>query len=304
MARTTIIVGTVDSMRPIPGSAAGPTGVAVLAGCGDLGIRVARLLTLSGYRVLGLRRRPDLLPAWIEGQAVDLTRDTPQLPPETTVVIAALTADTRTADGYRETNFTSLGHILEAIDRLPAPPRMLWVSSTAVYGENAGGWVDETSPTAPNTPTGGVLRQTEQLLHDRSLDGIVLRLSGLYGSTPSTLIDSVRRGAATIPEGPLYTNRIHRDDAAAAIVHLATAVAQPSNLYLGTDDEPVDRGTLLRFIADELSTGQPPKGDDHRVSGQGKRCRNRHLRDTGFELSYPTYRHGYHTLIHDGETDR
>jgi nucleoside-diphosphate-sugar epimerase len=275
----------------------------VLAGCGDLGIRVGQRLAATGYRVLGLRRHPERLPAPIAGQAVDLRRAVPSLPPDTDLVLVALTADAHTTEAYRDTYVTGLRHVLDATERdVPVPPHTLLVSSTAVYGVGDGRWIDEDTPAAPASPTGGVLREAEDLLAARLPEATVLRLAGLYGPGRGTLLAGVREGTATIPARPLYTNRIHRDDAAAAITHLLTRVAEPDPTYLGVDHQPVERAALLRFLADELGVPHPPVAEATSPRGRGKRLRGRRLRETGFTFAYPTYREGYRALIDASKT--
>lgn len=271
---------------------------AVIAGCGDLGGQVGLRLAASGYHVVGLRRRPDRVPGPIEGRAVDLSAQRPGLPRNTATVVVVLTADARTAASYQDTFVAGLENLLGAIaEQLPAAPRMLLVSSTSVYGVSDGSWVDERTPAAPATATGRVLRRAEELLHSQLPGATVLRLGGLYGPGRGTLLSTVRAGTATLTTTPVYTNRIHRDDAAAAIAHLSTRSAAPEQIYLGVDDEPCSRAELLRYLADELGVAHPPVVEEPPGRGQGKRCSNDRLRATGFTFRYPTYRDGYRALL-------
>lgn len=271
---------------------------AVIAGCGDLGGKVGVELVHSGYRVAGLRRNADRVPAALERQFVDLTREQPDVPEETAVLVVALSPGGRTPEDYRNTLRTGLGNVLDAVQRkVSAPPRAVLVSSTAVYGVSDGSWVDEGTPADPPTSTAVVLREVEDLLHARLPGSAVLRLGGLYGRGSGTMIPAVREGRAVIAPEPVRTNRIHRDDAARAVVHLCTRPAAPEPVYLGVDDEPAERGDVLRFIADELGVAHPRVGEEPPARGGGKRCSNRRLRATGFEFLHPTYRDGYRSII-------
>ena len=178
---------------------------------------------------------------------------------------------------------------------------MLFVSSTAVYGDAGGGWVDESTPPAPGGFSGRVLVETEQLLQARfsgtATVATSFRLGGIYGPGRTRLIDQVRSGNAVIPEDVRYTNRIHRDDAAAAIVHLATMPQQPAPIYVGVDDHPADLGSVLRFLAAEMGLAEPPVGDAGPARGGNKRCNNRLLRGTGFELTFPSFEEGYRDIL-------
>ena len=185
---------------------------------------------------------------------------------------------------------------------------MLFVSSTAVYGDAGGDWIDETTTPEPGGFSGRIIREAEDLLVSR-LDGtgitpVVLRLGGIYGPGRTRLIDQVRGGSAVIPAEPRFTNRIHRDDAAAAIVHLCTMDPVPAPVYLGVDNEPAEMGEVLRFLAAELGLPQPPSGasegggqSGEPSRGGNKRCSNALLRSTGFEFTYPSFREGYRDIL-------
>jgi nucleoside-diphosphate-sugar epimerase len=275
----------------------------LMAGCGDLGTEAGLRLAELGHRVVGWRRSPAKLPAAIEGAAADL--GSPHLPPvpaDTTAVVIAVAADSASEEAYRAAYVRGVAHVLDALERDGvAPHRIIFVSSTAVYGDAGGGWVDEATPPNPGGFSGRVLVEAEELLHARlagtGTTGTALRLGGIYGPGRTRLIDQVKTGAAVIPEDVRYTNRIHRDDAAAAIVHLATMADSPAPAYVGVDNEAADLGSVLRFLAAELGLSEPPVGDAGPARGGNKRCRNDLLRSTGFTLTFPTFREGYRDVI-------
>ncbi|MCQ1957072.1 SDR family oxidoreductase [Arthrobacter sp. zg-Y826] len=270
----------------------------LIAGCGDLGTEAGLRFAAAGFSVLGWRRSPEKLPKQIAGQAVDLTGDLPRIPADTDVVVIAVAADQRTEEAYRAAYVTGTANVLNALERDGVEPhRILFVSSTAVYGDADGGEVDEGTPARPASATGAVILEAEQLLHNRRPDAVVLRLSGIYGPGRTRLIDSVSAGTAVVPAGTQLTNRIHRDDAAAAIVHLATRVSPPAPLYVGVDMEPVELAEVLGFLAAELGRELPPAGDTSSSRGGNRRLSNRRLRATGFEFAYPTYREGYRAVL-------
>jgi nucleoside-diphosphate-sugar epimerase len=195
-----------------------------------------------------------------------------------------------------------LKHVLAALERDGVTPRrVLFVSSTAVYGDADGGWVDESTTTTPGGFSGRVLREAEELLLSRLRGtgsvGVVLRLGGIYGPGRTRLIDQVRSGTAVIPDEPRFTNRIHRDDAAAAMVHLASMAADPAPIYVGVDNDPADLGDVLRFLAGEMGYPEPPVGPAGQARGGNKRCSNALLRSSGLEFAYPTFREGYRAVL-------
>lgn len=256
-----------------------------------------------GHRVVGWRRSPAKLPAAIEGAAADLSApNLPPVPADTTAVVIAVAADSPTEEAYRAAYVEGLTHVLDALERDGVRPRrVLFVSSTAVYGDAGGGWVDENTPPRPGGFSGRVLLEAEQLLQaafsGTATTATSLRLGGIYGPGRTRLIDQVRGGTAVVPEDARYTNRIHRDDAAAAIVHLATMPPEPAPVYVGVDNDPADLGTVLRFLAAELGLAEPPVGDAGPARGGNKRCRNDLLRSTGFEFAFPSFREGYRDIL-------
>ena len=275
----------------------------LLAGCGDLGTEAGLRFAAAGHRVVGWRRSPSKLPPEIEGAAADLSSpDLPPVPADTTAVVIAVAADSPTEAAYRAAYVDGPAHVLDALERDGVTPRrVLFVSSTAVYGDAGGGWVDESTTAAPGSFSGQTLLEAERLLAGR-LSGtssavVALRLGGIYGPGRTRLIDQVRTGAAIIPAVPRYTNRIHRDDAAGAIVRLCTMEDDPSPVYLGVDNDPAELGDVLRFLAAELGLGVPPSGDAGDARGGNKRCSNALLRSTGYSFRYPTFREGYRDIL-------
>ncbi|WP_461155685.1 SDR family oxidoreductase [Saccharopolyspora tripterygii] len=269
----------------------------LMVGCGDLGTEVGLRLAGSGRRVVGLRRNPDHLPPAIEGRAIDLSAERPDIPEDTEVVICILSAGERIGDAYQRTFVGGLHNVLDALGARRVRPRIIFVSSISVFGDADGGWVGEQTPPDPTSATAEALLDAERLLHARDRGAIVLRLAGLYGPGRDSLINQVRSGKAGIPRQPTYTNRIHRDDAASAIVHLATEVDRPEPLYIGVDDEPAERAEVLAFLAGELGVAQPPLADPSARARPNKRCRNDRLRSTAFEFEFPSYREGYRAIL-------
>lgn len=298
-----------------------------MAGCGDLGTEAGLRFAAAGHRVVGWRRSPEKLPAAIEGAAADLSAGKlPPIPADTTAVVVAIAADSPTEAAYRAAYVDGLSNVLDAVLDSGAPVRrVLFVSSTAVYGDAGGDWIDEATTPAPGGFSGRTIREAEDLLATRlsgtGITPVVLRLGGIYGPGRTRLIDQVRGGSAVIPAESRFTNRIHRDDAAAAIVHLCTMEPVPGPVYLGVDNEPAELGEVLSFLAAELGLPRPPSdmaegggassgnsqsgapsdgaqgGGGEPSRGGNKRCSNALLRSTGFEFRYPTFREGYRDIL-------
>ncbi len=189
--------------------------------------------------MLAIRRRAGLVPPPLLGLSADLTAEVPQLPElDLHYLVVALTARPRNEDAYRETYVAGMDRALDALDVAgQVPSRAVLVSSTSVYGAQPdGAMIDEDTPARPSDGPAQMLLEAEQLFAARIPDGTVLRLSGLYGGPPGRLQAQVLAGDITEPNR--WTNRIHRADAAAAVVHLLTSAHAIGRLYVGTDDEP------------------------------------------------------------------
>ncbi len=264
----------------------------LMIGCGDLGSRIGLRLAERGHRVLALRRRADLVPAPLAGLSVDLTREVPTLPRlDLRYLVVALTARPRREDAYRATYVDGMRRALDAVEATgQQPERAVLISSTGVHGDLPDGTlVDESHHPSPADGPARVLLEAEELFAARVPAGTVLRCSGLYGGDRSRLVDKVAAGDVADPDR--WTNRLHRDDAAAAAVHLLTRPEPPGPLYLGNDDEPALLGDVAAELARRLGAPPPPAPDAGRA--HGKRISNARLRASGWAPAYPTYREGY-----------
>ncbi|MGB5810728.1 MAG: NAD-dependent epimerase/dehydratase family protein, partial [Polyangiales bacterium] len=155
----------------------------LIAGCGDVGNALGRLLLDEGCQVWGIRRTVSALADGIVPWAVDLT-DAASLhspPTDFDYLFYTASADRRDEDSYRAIYVRALRDLIEALRETGSPlRRVLFTSSTAVYGQSQGEWVDEESTTEPARFNGHI--QLEAEAYVRSLPGgMVLRLSGIYG---------------------------------------------------------------------------------------------------------------------------
>lgn len=270
----------------------------LIAGCGDVGLRVAKQLLARGDQVWALRRRLPALDGsgirWLQG---DLTQPETlrDLPAGITQLVYLPTPDARDPAVYRAVFVDGLRHLLVALDR-DTLDRALFVSSSAVYGEHGDGWVDEQTPPEPPGFNGRVLLEAEQWLVAQPVLSIVLRLAGLYGPDRLQWVERLRSGAVRVPrEVKHWANRIHVDDAATAIAHLL-ALRTPLPLYLGVDDTPLPLDVLYDHLAALI--GAPPPVEGAAPPGVGsKRLSNACLRAGGFVPQWTDAREGYAALL-------
>jgi nucleoside-diphosphate-sugar epimerase len=269
----------------------------LIAGCGDLGTRLGLLLAQSGAQVFGLRRGGALPPPLIALRA-DLTGAGawPELPGALDAVVFCPAPSERSESAYRALYRDGLERLLGRLDGHLKPfARIVLVSSSAVWGELAGAWVDELTPTQPQAFNGQVLLEAEHWLLAQAYDGVVVRLSGIYGPGRDALARRAQTGAPICAEPPNWTNRIHVDDAARAIAHVL-ALPDCESIYLGVDDMPAPQHEVLDFIAGRLHLPLLPRVPAAAPMGN-KRLSNRRLRLTGFDFRYPDYRAGYSVLL-------
>lgn len=276
----------------------------LIAGCGYVGKALGLRLVAAGHAVWGLRRSAEGLPPGIGYVVADLTapETLQKLPPALDVVYYTAAPNGTDDTAYRAIYVDGLRYLLETLVRQrQSPRRVLFTSSTAVYAQSAGEWVDETSSPEPRHFSGRRVLEGEKFLLDGPFPATVIRFGGIYGPGRTSLIERVRRGIAVCRDGPpLYTNRIHRDDCAGALQHLMT-LPEPEAIYLGVDHEPADHCDVLRWLAAQLGA-PPPRLEaspvaDTRRHRTNKRCGNAKLVASGYVFRYPTYRDGYAALL-------
>lgn len=275
----------------------------LIAGCGYVGSELGRQMTAEGHQVWGLSRTPRGLPPGVAPLAADLNDPSSleNLPPGLDAVVYAAAADGFDEAAYAAAYVDGPRHLLAALERQgQAPGRVVFTSSTGVYGQTGGAWVDEGSPADAEHFSGAVLRRGEEVFLQGPFAAVVVRLGGIYGPERTRLIDRVRRGEATCHDGEArYTNRIQCDDAAGALAHLL-ALDAPHPIYAVVDREPAERCEVLRWIAERLGVEAPavvPGGGSRRGQRSNKRVSSQRLTDSGYEFRYPTFRDGYGEMI-------
>lgn len=267
---------------------------ALIAGCGYVGSALAVRLARSGHEVFALRRSDARIGPGVQLVRADLTSsDTLRslLPAGVDTVFYTAAPDGGSESAYRATYVDGLGNLLIALRSSP-PRRVLVTTSTAVYEQDAGEWVDEDSPTEPRRYQGRVLLESEALARGSGIRAVAVRFGGIYGPGRTRLIAEVRSGSATIPDRPSYTNRIHRDDCAGVLQHLAE-LPEPATVYVGVDNDPADRRDLMAWLAGELGATPPRVEHLEGPPARGKRCRNARLLASGYRFTYPSFREGY-----------
>ena len=270
----------------------------LIAGCGDIGAAAGRLLADDGHDVVGLKRHPPANDIKIRYIKADLSHvgDLDELDTRFDVVIYILTPGDRSEQSYRKVFELGVANLLNIFSLNNPETRFIFISSTSVYGQTSGEWVDEASVTEPNSITGRIILQAEQTFLSHGSRNCIIRFSGIYGRSRSRLLDIVARGGKVQYQPPYYTNRICRDDCIGVLHFIAGRMIAGDNLepvYLASDDDPATKWDVFNHLADRLGTDRPDKEILPQGSDQNKRCSNRRLKQLGYEFLYKSYREGY-----------
>jgi nucleoside-diphosphate-sugar epimerase len=274
----------------------------LIVGCGDIGHRVGNILLSDNSHVSAVRRKPhdpDSQFHWIGADyscpgSLDFME---QLRPY--VVLATFTPSSMDTSGYRRGFTDAAVNVVRGLGK-HRPRLVIMVSSTRVYAEASGGWVDESSALSTVDDRAVAIIEAEQHFLASDFPGTVVRFGGIYSSSQGRLLEKVRRGEIAPAEPLRYTNRIHRDDCAGFLVHLLAMSLRGDHLepvYNGVDNCPAPAHQVESWIAKALDC--PVHKDTGKVikpATAHKRCRNDLLQATGYSLIYPDYIAGYEEI--------
>jgi len=287
--------------------------VAIL-GCGYVGLELGRQLT-GDHDVVGVRRSAEgvdrIESAGFEAVRADVT-DSEALAqvPDVDAVVFIASSGGRGAEAAREVYVEGLRTAIDHFcGRSDPPERVVYTSSTGVYGDHDGAWVDEETEIDPTTAKTEVLAEAERIALERPAEygavGTVARYAGLYGPDRYRLSRYVD---GPVTEG--YLNMVHRDDAAGAVRYLLESGRGRDEAVNVVDDEPVSKWAFADWLAAECDEPEPSKRTiEERLAAEdlsetverrlrtSKRVANDRLRELGYEFSFPTYREGYRAAI-------
>jgi nucleoside-diphosphate-sugar epimerase len=274
----------------------------LLVGCGYTGTRLALRLLAAGARVVATRRTPegaDRTAAELDGADVRVAdllepRTLDRLvPPAAIIVHTAPPADPASAG---EENLVAAAAAARA-------RRIVYVSSTGVYGRGTGGSIDEEAPVVPSGPMGERRLAAESALlaaaAHAGLEAASLRAAAIYGPHRGSHV-SIAAGTHRVPDTAGFVSRIHVDDLGSAILAAALAEHLPHAIYNVADDEPTQARSFADAVAEALGVPPPPTVAPDQSSpaarellGGDRRISNRRLKgELGVELTYPTWREG------------
>ncbi|MGD8567269.1 MAG: SDR family oxidoreductase [Gammaproteobacteria bacterium] len=279
-----------------------------ISGFGDIGQRVARHLRQQthasdhGLDIYGLTRRTELRDRLQAMGIIPVIADLDDpaslntLPTRDSIMFHLAPPP---ATGQQDTRFRNL---LQACEHDGMPAKIILLSTTAVYGDCQGQWVDETAPVKPQTDRGKRRLDAETALHQwaapHNVNYAILRVSGIYGAGRLPL-ERLRQGLPILREDQApFSNRIHQDDL--AMVCVAAAQRAPNGaIYNVCDGQPSTMSHYFKLVAQAAGLPLPPEVDREQAQqvlsagmlsylSESRRLRNdKMLRELEVTLQYP-----------------
>jgi nucleoside-diphosphate-sugar epimerase len=286
--------------------AVAPEMAKLVIGCGYLGARVARKWLDSGHSVTVVTRSDERAERFrqkgFDAIVADVTRPETltQLPVAESVLFAV---------GFDRDSKNSIQHVYadgmrNVLAALPAETgRLIYISTTGVYGPADGGWVDEVTAPDPQRDGGRASLAAEERIaaHPLRQRSVILRLAGIYGPGRVPFIRELRADEPIAAPASGWLNLIHVDDAVEAVV--AACELEPfrdgPRVYCVSDGQPVQRGEFYSEVARQIGA-QPPRFVEPdpnsprtaRAEANRRISNARMLADLRVTLAYPNYRAG------------
>ena len=291
-----------------------PMAPVLIVGCGYLGRRLAREVVRDGRAVTGIVRSVEsaevLAAMGILSLRIDLDEERGADPlPSAGAELYYFAPPTATGD-----DDPRMRRVLAALTEA-APRRVVYVSTSGVYGDCAGAWIDESRPLNPTTARARRRAAAERALQSWSartgVPVVILRVPGIYG--PGKLpLERLRKGLPLLrEEDSPFTNRIHVDDLV-AVCRAAMERGRPGAAYNVSDGQPSNMTDYFNRIADRVGLPRPPvisRADIDALSPgmrafmeESKRLDNRRMREElGIELRYPTLEAGLDACLAEAD---
>lgn len=301
----------------------------LIIGQGKIGVQVSNLLAHRGYAITGLARRerhhyPLAAKAhFIQADAKQLTADDIQPFSHIVIIVSPSSSNSQQAQGkpeqdqseqskqkqieqrYRNSYLAIAQHIASLRPQLEQSgqlQRLVFISSTGVYGQHKGEWIDDTTlPTTPQRVTSQLILQAEDCLkHAFAQQTVIIRPSGIYGTKRLMRIRQATAANKAAMPANAWTNRIMDSDLVNIIANVVTT-DHPKPLYLASDYQPVTSYDLLYWLSKQLGGELPTIAEQSNVErnntiniASGKRIHSNIPADW---LTYPDWQAGYRHVL-------
>ena len=281
----------------------------LIVGCGYLGSRVARRWLDAGDEVFVVTRSSERAASLAAEGFRPLVADVTEPAtlggwPAADTVLYAVGYDRKSAKPIEQVYVEGLSNVLAAI--AATTRRFIYISTTGVYGDSEGEWVDETTPCQPTRPGGRACLAAEQILlsHPLAIKSVILRLAGIYGSGRIPRRGALVAGESIAAPRDGYLNLIHVDDAAQAVLAAAERPIALPRIYLVADGKPGLRKDYYAELARLVDAPPPrfaePPADSpasQRATADKRICNLRMLDELAIQLRYPSYREGLAAIV-------
>ena len=276
----------------------------LIIGQGDIGLPITNKLAQDGLNVTGLARRErhhyalDKKANFIQADALTLTAEQLQ---DFTALAIIVTPDEYSTSGYHDSYLAISQHLATLTDKLTNLARIVFISSTAVYGQDNGEWIDEdTAPVMPAREASQVILQAEQTLQQGFGDkAIIIRPSGIYGRERLMRLRNAKEKQKEPVAAAHWSNRIMDRDLITIIANVMT-IDTPKPLYIATDYAPVTTFELGSWLSKQINE-VPPVIDNDKTVVTGKRL---HSNIPLAWLDYPDWQVGYRDILHYQDKDQ
>lgn len=254
----------------------------IVLGSGFLGAQLKK-----DFNTLGVSRSGK------DGIKADLcsANDYISLPKDKNIIVFAASPDSSSVESYQKVYIEALSLSLAYARKLNKLHKFILISSTGVYGQTNGEYVEENSPCLPNRENAKVIIQAEKLLAESKLPYAIIRFAGIYGPGRNRMIEKAKLGELDL-ETCTYSNRIHVEDCSRVVSHVAQGY---ENIYIGVDDSPCDTREVVLWIRKELGLENNFKLKN--TNTKGKRCLNLRLIAEDFKFKYPSFKEGYADML-------
>lgn len=269
----------------------------LVIGQGDIGLPVTNQLAEDDLSVTGLARSDrshyalDAQVTFIQADALTLTAE--QLQDFSSIAII-VTPDEYSASGYNNSYLAISQHLAQFAEQLTRLERIVFISSTGVYGQDNGEWIDEyTTPITPEREASKVILQAEQVLQQGFGDkAIIIRPSGIYGRERLMRLRKAREPQKEPVAAVHWSNRIMDRDLVNIITKVLT-IETPKPLYIATDYLPVTTLELGTWLSEQVGAAAP-EIDSEKTAVTGKRL---HSNIPLAWLRYPDWQIGYADIL-------
>lgn len=273
----------------------------LIIGQGDIGLAVTNTLATGQKQVTGLARKErqeydlDDQAHFLQADALKLTAEQIQDFTHIAIIVAPNNYD---AENYKNTYLGIAQHIAELQSQLPQLTRVVFISSTGVYGQDEGQWIDETvEPQLPKREASQYILQAERVLQQAYGDrAVIIRPSGIYGEQRLMRVRKAKEQQKEPMSPNVWTNRIMDTDLINIIVQvLLEDTDDVKPMYLATDYAPVTSFEITTWLAEQLDSTVPAVESDANSSNPGgKRLHSNIPRDW---LQFPDWQSGYSHIL-------